>query len=984
MFAPREGESKHEVVTEQRSKIIMPENSHDFRKYSDSTDPLKQVNASHPCLHCGSDHWCYRMGELSACKREAPPATGWQATGKCDRDGTPYYAPNSIQKATRPENRQEFFYFDRNDQKLIKVTRLDDGTGKKKFPQSHWNGQAWVSGVPKEIRSRIPIYRYREVITAIAAGEVIFLVEGEGCADRLWSIGIAATTTLGGSGKYRSYGNYSQDLADADLVLCPDRDEPGLKHMLEIAKDFPHARWLYAPPSEFFWSNLPKSQGLDIADWIADGASAEDIRLAIRATTYSVSSSLSAISTFDSSHARTRKEKLQILTPPPAEEIFTQKAQEALYGNTPWISLNNALYYWTGTHYKLSSDAVEKRRIAEWCGSTPVEDAHGQWKLAYAKATFVEAIWNWVLVSFSIDPDESNPPGINCLNGFLEIRWDGPHASWHLLPHDSSRYCTYVSEIEFNPDVDPTECERLLACLDPEQQQLFVQTLAASLDLATVRRYRGREVKALLLKGHGNNGKDSLREAVRLLYGIGLANATVTDFLAYDQGRKFSLAKLEGTRINWSSENSSFSNLDGLQSLKAAITGDPLDMERKGVDEHQMMLNCIFLFNINEAPNLKAGLEAIQSRWAVLSFTKTYKIGADPTKGELEADSRFRYDSDFLKKLVVPGLLNKMLTALPALATEGISYKCTDQALQDIQRETNHLWAFAQEAGLNYQAGGRVYVNDLWEKLRDWYVANGTLAISYDEKGKEKGIWNDQVKRGDRNIKGANQICQRFIELFPRASRELETQNPERKNQAFLGGIGFGEPVGKAVVSQLVRQKPAPRANGESGEPVCPTEVEIMKLFFALSSEDQAAMREILLSKNGVRPTGSPDSPPLSERVTASPTGSPTASPASPTASLGSNSGSPGAAINSNITSDRGATVNMGDFSKNFADPTSCGFQLYSHVAMKDPEALGYGWHGVVLKIEGQKAKVYWEERDVSKYRYQATLTHQIKDLRLI
>ena len=54
-----------------------------------------------------------------------------------------------------------------------------------------------------------------------------------------------------------------------------------------------------------------------------------------------------------------------------------------------------------------------------------------------------------------------------------------------------------------------------------------------------------------------------------------MSHASVSDFAAYDQGRKFCLSKLEGTVINWSSENSSFNNLDRLESLKAAITGDP-------------------------------------------------------------------------------------------------------------------------------------------------------------------------------------------------------------------------------------------------------------------------------------------------------------------------------------------------------------------------------------------------------------------------
>ena len=316
--------------------------------------------------------------------------------------------------------------------------------------------------------------------------------------------------------------------------------------------------------------------------------------------------------------------------------------------------------------------------------------------------------------------------------------------------------------------------------------------MAASLDLNTIRRHRGQRIKALLCKGHGNNGKDTLREAVRLLYGIGLSDVTIGDFAAYDQGRKFDLAKLQGAQINWSSENSSADNLDRIQSLKRAITGEELDLERKGVDPRPMRLAAVFLFNVNEAPNLKAGLEAIQSRWAVLSFNKTYKEGADASKGEIEADSRLRYDPDFLKQKVCPALLNKMLAALATLAVEGIDYSCTEQALQDVQQETNHLWAFARDVGLDYQVGGRVYINDLWELLREWYISNGTLEVVTTDKGKEKRIWHEQPRRGDRNVKAANQVYQRFAELFPKVRKERDTSHRDpRRGQFYLSGVAI-------------------------------------------------------------------------------------------------------------------------------------------------------------------------------------------------
>jgi hypothetical protein len=95
----------------------------------------------------------------------------------------------------------------------VKVVRTDDGNRKKTFSQYHWDGSKWVRGNPDPIKTLIPLYRYAEVKKAIERNEYIFVVEGEGLADLLWELGIAATTTIGGSNGYRTYGNYAEDIS---------------------------------------------------------------------------------------------------------------------------------------------------------------------------------------------------------------------------------------------------------------------------------------------------------------------------------------------------------------------------------------------------------------------------------------------------------------------------------------------------------------------------------------------------------------------------------------------------------------------------------------------------------------------------------------------------------------------------------------------------------------------------------------------------
>lgn len=451
------------------------------------------------------------------------------------------------------------------------------------------------------------------------------------------------------------------------------------------------------------------------------------------------------------------------------------------------------------------SEASERSRSAAWCNSTAVQSARG-WSYAYARTHVVEGIYSWLLVTSGIDPELVNPPGLNCLNGILKIHWEGKQPTWELAPHDPEVIYTYVGEFEFDPNASTDACDRLLSCLEPEQRDIFIMTLAASLDLDTIRRFKSR-LKALLCKGDGNNGKDSLREAVQLLYGVGVVSATFNDFSQYEQARKFPLAKLDQARVSWSSENSNAVQLDKLQCLKAAITGDTLDMELKNATERPMNPRWIFLFNINDIPNMQASLEAIKSRWAVLSFDKTFKVDADPSKGEIEAATRFRYDSEFLQREVVPALLNKMLAALPLVATQAIDYSCTEVALEKIQRETNHLRAFCQDVGLDYQVGRKVYIGELGKILYQWYLDNGYVEIITDAKGKEKPDWSDPSRKNDSFVKASHQVTQMFLELFPKAGWGRENgHHPTHAKQKFLTEIGFGEAYGEAynnVISSM-------------------------------------------------------------------------------------------------------------------------------------------------------------------------------------
>lgn len=470
---------------------------------------------------------------------------------------------------------------------------------------------------------------------------------------------------------------------------------------------------------------------------------------------------------------------------------FYQRLVNDLYADNSWISVGEKLYQFTGTYYRHIEDPIHIRRIHNYCNNFKVRkwDKHAEdyiTEYPYASPNYVSTALKWVRSAFAVSPNEVNPPGLNCTNGVVKIKWDGKTPTWQLHPHTPNDYYLYEPYAKYDTEADTTECDRALECLDAPQRDIFLKIIAASLDLRHVRKYKGRAIKALFLKGEGANGKDTLRTMTSMLFGHdGITSCTLNDFNQYDAGRKFALYKLRSTRISWSSENHSHASIDRTQSLKAVITGDKISFEGKGIDEEVSEPESILLFNCNEAPNFTGALEAIKSRFAVVSFDRIFSVSPNPARGELQADPRFRHDYEFLQEHVLPAFLNRILDALRRLMAEGIDYECTSHALEAVKEEQNHLWRFCRAVNLVEEYGSSITVREIWERLESWYQKEGVLEL--DSNGKK--VWHEQASKYDRNVTAVNQIVARFTALFPKAKRGMSADG------VCVTGLAFAPPV---------------------------------------------------------------------------------------------------------------------------------------------------------------------------------------------
>ena len=461
------------------------------------------------------------------------------------------------------------------------------------------------------------------------------------------------------------------------------------------------------------------------------------------------------------------------------EQHFNQIAIATIYKNERYICLNDILHRWTGTHYEPSSDAIEKRRITRFCNAYKYYDTRlRKYTYRYANDQSVNGVLKWLKNSCGVDIEDVNPSGLNLLNGVLTITWNGRKPIYTLKKHSPDIIYTHVSKVKYDPNADPYHCEKLLSILDPAQQKILLKVLASTLDTPSVRaKVAGRSIRCLLLKGTGNNGKDTLRECVEQIFGASTTSCSLSDFRDYDQGRKFNLAPLANSKINWSPENTDSLLLDRLEVMKAIITGDPLWIEAKNQAAYSIKPQFAMIFNVNKMPALSGAQEAIKSRYAILSFDKTIVETPDPNNpNEIQGDQRYKYDSEFQQQVICPALLNRLLEALTQLMSEGIDYSSCDAAILAAREDSCHLLKWAKEIGLEY-GKGRIRIGDLFNDLKRWYVETGVLEIEEKATGGEKLVWIDEGDKYDPFVKGSRLMRTALAKVFPNATFSERTQD---------------------------------------------------------------------------------------------------------------------------------------------------------------------------------------------------------------
>jgi 5S rRNA maturation endonuclease (ribonuclease M5)/biotin operon repressor len=163
---------------------------------------------------------------------------------------------------------QTYDYTDVDGRLLYQNVRYEPKTFRVRRPDGN-GGWLWSLGEVRRV-----VYRLHE----LAEQAVVYLVEGEKDADRLWSLGLPATTAAAGAESWRD--DYAEQIARAgarDVLLIPDNDEPGMK-FARAATDSLTRRGLRVTLVRL--PGLPPVQakhGADISDWLDAGHSRQEL-----------------------------------------------------------------------------------------------------------------------------------------------------------------------------------------------------------------------------------------------------------------------------------------------------------------------------------------------------------------------------------------------------------------------------------------------------------------------------------------------------------------------------------------------------------------------------------------------------------------------------------------------------------------------------------------------------------------------------------
>lgn len=257
-----------------------------------------------------------------------------------------------------------------------------------------------------------------------------------------------------------------------------------------------------------------------------------------------------------------------------------------------------------------------------------------------------------------------------------------------------------------------------LACNDPEVRALLEEMVGYCL-------YRRNELgKAFILIGDKSNGKSTFLHVVKNM--LGDRNIAALDLK--ELGDRFKTAELFGRLANIGDDiGDEF--IANASVFKKLVTGDRVNVERKGQDPFEFNNYAKLLFSANNIPRMKDKTGAVQRRLVIVPFDAKFTSN-DPDFRPFIKDELCEQDS--MEYLILLGLTALRRVLINAQFTT--SSRVQGQ-LDEYEENNNPIIGFIKEIGLDGIENEPT--KTVYRKYKEYCICNNFQALSNIEFSKQ-------------------------------------------------------------------------------------------------------------------------------------------------------------------------------------------------------------------------------------------------------
>lgn len=326
------------------------------------------------------------------------------------------------------------------------------------------------------------------------------------------------------------------------------------------------------------------------------------------------------------------------------------------------------------------------------------------------------------LIAEDMEASPANYIGLN--NGVLDVDT--------MTVHDFSPDIVLQNKIQYDyvpAAYDPTVDKTLdkICCKDKDLRKLLEEMVGYLL-------FRRNELgKCFIFTGSGSNGKSTFLDMIKNLLGSENYASLGIDEL----GERFKTAELFHKLANIGDDISK-KYIDDNAIFKKLVTGETVNVERKGKDPFEFNNYAKLLFSANKLPRINDTSDGLMRRLVIIPFNAVFS--------EKDADFDAFIKDKLLTKSAMEYLLKLGVEGLRRVLTTGFTEPLiVAKEKREYEVVNNPVLAFINEEPKIHNEP----VKDVYRKYSTWCYENGLKPYSHVEFGREisKHGFDSKVKR---------------------------------------------------------------------------------------------------------------------------------------------------------------------------------------------------------------------------------------------